>query len=496
MATETASQGNESPNSPAADYDVLIVGAGLSGIGVARYLEHEQPHKRYQILEAREKIGGTWDLFRYPGIRSDSDLHTYGYAFRPWTSEKAIADGPAILQYIEETARDEHIERNIRFGTRVQGADFSRQRALWTVRVAGPDGPQELTCRWLVAAAGYFRYDRGYLPEFPGYGRFKGAIVHPQQWPADLDYAGKRIVTIGSGATAVTLVPALAASAAHVTMLQRTPTYVISLPERDWLANLLKSLLPADRAYAITRRKNIWLQRAIYELSRNRPALLRRMLTRGVRRRLPRGYDVERHFCPDYNPWDQRLCSVPDGDLFEAISDGSASVVTDTIETFVEDGIRLSSGATLQADIIITATGLDLLALGGIELTIDGEAVPLPDLMVYKSTMLEGVPNFAFIVGYTNSSWTLKVDLVCQYLCRVFSHMDASGYRSAAPVNDNPQMATRPLLDFGAGYVQRALDRFPRQGEGPWEIKMSYDADAARLAEPVEDAVLRFDAAP
>ena len=495
MATETAPQGETHRQAGTPDYDVLIIGAGLSGIGVARYLEHEHPERRYLILEQRERIGGTWDLFRYPGIRSDSDLHTYGYAFRPWTDEKAIADGPAILEYIEATARDEHVAGKIRFSSHVLGADFSRHSSLWTLTVESPDGPQQLTCRWLVAAAGYFRYDHGYLPEFPGYDRFQGTLVHPQQWPQDLDYRGKRIVVIGSGATAVTLAPALATSAAHVTMLQRTPTYVISLPERDWLANVLKRLLPARRAYALTRRKNIWLQRTVYELSRSHPKLLRRLLLRGVRRRLPRGFDIERHFSPDYNPWDQRLCSVPDGDLFESISDGSTSVVTDRIETFVEHGIRLESGATLQADIIVTATGLDLIALGGITLTVDGREVVLPEKMVYKSAMLEDVPNLALIVGYTNSSWTLKVDLVCQYLCRLFSYMDARGYRTATAVNDDPQMATGPLLDFGAGYVQRALDRFPLQGEGPWEIKMSYDADAARLADALDDGVLRFDTA-
>ncbi|MGO9762282.1 MAG: flavin-containing monooxygenase, partial [Solirubrobacteraceae bacterium] len=348
--------------------DMVIIGAGMSGIGAAWYLEHRLPGKTYAILENRESAGGTWDLFRYPGIRSDSDLHTYGYAFKPWTDEKSIADGPAILDYIRETASENGIDRHIRFGHRVVRASWSSEEALWTVEAQRNDTgePVVLKCSWLFGAAGYYRYEQGYLPDFEGVERFQGQMIHPQHWPEDLDYSGKRVVVIGSGATAVTLVPAMTDRAAHVTMLQRSPTYVVSLPERDWIANLLKRVLPAERAYAITRRKNIWMQRTFYELSQKRPGLVKWLLRKGLEKRLPEGYDIDTHFTPSYGPWDQRLCAVPDGDLFAAISSGRASVVTDRISTFTEHGILLESGRELDADIVITATGLDLQALGGV----------------------------------------------------------------------------------------------------------------------------------
>lgn len=479
--------------------DVLIVGAGLSGIGAAYHLQRALPGKSYAILENREAIGGTWDLFRYPGIRSDSDLHTYGYAFKPWTDEKSIADGPAILEYIRETAAENGIDERIRFGHRVTRAEWSSAAARWTVSAERADTGElvTMTCSWLFCATGYYRYEHGYTPEFEGSERFAGRIVHPQHWPEDLDYAGKRVVVIGSGATAVTLVPAMADEAAHVTMLQRSPTYVISLPEKDALANFLGRVLPAPRAYAITRRKNIWLQKTIYRLSQSRPQLVKRLLRRGLERRLPHGYDIDRHFTPTYNPWDQRLCAVPDGDLFEAIRAGKASVVTDRIETFTEHGIRLASGEELPADVIVTATGLDLVALGGIELAVDGEPVPVPEKLVYKSAMLSDVPNMTFVFGYTNASWTLKLDLVCEYSCRLIAHMDRYGYGSCTPVAD-AAMPTRPFLDFGAGYVKRALDRFPKQGTyGPWKVKMSYAQDLEVMrAGPVDDGVLVFGRAP
>ena len=487
---------SERPARASEHVDVLIVGAGLSGIGAAYHLQRALPGKSYAILEGREAIGGTWDLFRYPGIRSDSDLHTYGYAFKPWTNEKSIADGPAILDYIRDTATEHGIERQIRFAHRVTRAEWSSAEARWTVHAerVGTGEQVRLTCSWLFCASGYFRYAQGYLPPFEGAERFEGPIVHPQHWPEDLDYSGKRVVVIGSGATAVTLVPAMADEAAHVTMLQRSPTYVVSLPEKDPLANLLKRFLPAERAYAITRRKNIWLQKSIYSLSRRRPELLKRLLRRGLERRLPAGYDIDRHFTPSYDPWDQRLCAVPDGDLFEAISAGTASVVTDTIETFTERGIRLASGEELEADIIIAATGLDLVALGDIELVLDGEPVALSEKIVYKSAMLSDVPNFAFVFGYTNSSWTLKLDLVCEYVCRLIAQMDRRGFESCVPVNADASMPTRPFLDFGAGYVQRAVHRFPRQGTwGPWQIRMSYAQDLQMFRDgEVDDGVLVF----
>jgi cation diffusion facilitator CzcD-associated flavoprotein CzcO len=486
----------ERPEHLSEHLDVLIVGAGLSGIGAAYHLQRALPAKSYAILEGREAIGGTWDLFRYPGIRSDSDLHTYGYAFKPWTEEKAIADGPSILRYIRGTASENGIDRQIRFGLRVLRAEWSSERARWTVHAerVGTGEQVSLTCSWLFGATGYYRYEQGYMPAFEGAERFGGTLVHPQHWPEDLDCRGKRVVVIGSGATAVTLVPALAGTAAHVTMLQRSPSYVISLPEKDPLANLLGRLLAPERAYAITRRKNIWLQKTIYSLSRSRPALVKRLLRRGLERRLPQGYDIDRHFTPSYDPWDQRLCLVPDGDLFAAISAGTASVVTDRIETFTERGILLASGEELEADVVVAATGLDLVAIGGIELSVDGEPVALNEKLVYKSAMLSDVPNMAFVFGYTNASWTLKLDLVCEYVCRLIAQMDRRGFDSCAAVNADARMPTRPFLDFGAGYVQRAVHKFPRQGSsGPWQIRMSYAQDLEMLREgPLEDGVLVF----
>ena len=475
--------------------DVLIVGAGMSGIGCAVHLRRALPGKRYAILEGREAIGGTWDLFRYPGIRSDSDLHTYGFAFKPWQGEQSIADGPAILEYIHETARENDVERHIRLGHRVVSASWSGEHARWTVEAERPGGERvRMTCSWLFAAGGYFRYDRGYDPGFAGTERFEGRIVHPQFWPQDLDYAGKRVVVIGSGATAVTLVPAMTDRAAHVTMLQRTPTYVVALPEKDWIANLLKRRLDPQRAYDLTRRKNIWLQRNVYRLSRSRPGLVRRILLAAVRRQLPEGYDVGTHFTPPYDPWDQRICAVPDGDLFAAISAGSASVVTDRIATFTETGLLLESGRELEADVIVTATGLELQAFGGLHLVVDGTPVRLHDTLAYKGLMLSDVPNFAYAIGYTNSSWTLKVDLVGDYLCRLIAHMDARGFDTCVPVNDDPAMGRRPLLDFGAGYVRRAAGDLPQQGtRGPWTVSMSYRDDLRRLRDgAIDDGVARF----
>jgi monooxygenase len=483
---------------PSEHVDVLIVGAGVSGIGCAYHLQTQQPGKSYMILEAREATGGTWDLFRYPGIRSDSDLHTFGYVFKPWPGEKAIADGPAILDYIRETASENGIDRHIRVGHKVLAASWSSAEARWTVDVEQVATGEKLqvTCGWLFSAGGYYRYDEGYTPEFPGTERFQGRIVHPQHWPEDLDYAGKRVVVIGSGATAVTLVPAMADSGAgHVTMLQRSPSYIAAVPERDPIANFLKKHLPADKAYALTRRKNIWLQKTIYRLSQRHPRQMRKLFVGGVKRRLPDGFDVDTHFNPTYNPWDQRLCAVPDGDLFTVLSAGRASVVTDRIETFTETGLRLVSGAELEADIIITATGLNLLAFGGVELAVDGRRVDLAETLVYKAMMVSDVPNFAFAIGYTNSSWTLKVDLVCSFLTRILAHMDRTGTDTVTPRSDQPGMATRPLLDFGARYVQRSVHEFPRQGSrAPWQLAMSYAADRKIIGKDglVEDPELKF----
>jgi monooxygenase len=478
--------------------DVLIVGAGVSGIGAAAHLLDEAPDRTFAILEARGAVGGTWDLFRYPGIRSDSDLHTFGYAFKPWTDDKAIADGPAIRRYVEETATERGIDRHIRFHHRVLGAAWSSDTALWTVRVERTETGETfaMTARWLFSACGYYRYDRGYTPELPGLERFGGRVVHPQQWPEDLDFAGRRVVVLGSGATAVTLVPALAEQGAgHVTMLQRSPTYVLPVPEKDVIANALRRRLGAERAYRLTRRKNVGLQRAVYALSQRYPNAVRRVIRKINERALEgSGVDVDVHFRPRYGPWDQRLCAVPDGDLFRALRRGTASIVTDHVETFTETGVRLRSGRELEADIVVTATGLELLAFGGIDLEVDGEPVSLPDTLAYRGLMLSGVPNFAYAIGYTNASWTLKVDLVCEYFCRLLRHVRATGQDAFVPELPEEGMPALPLLDFKAGYVLRALDRFPKQGErGPWKLAMSYAADARELrTTALEDGTLRF----
>jgi cation diffusion facilitator CzcD-associated flavoprotein CzcO len=480
-------------------FDVLIVGAGISGIGAAYHLKTRLPHKTFAILEAREAIGGTWDLFRYPGIRSDSDLHTFGYSFKPWTSENAIAGADEILSYLRETVQENDLAGNIRFGHKLLGADWSSDDARWTVRVqaTGSDEPLELTCGVLFCAAGYYDYKGGFTPQFEGREAFGGTIVHPQQWPEDLDYAGKRVVVIGSGATAVTLIPAMADKAAHVTMLQRSPSYILSLPAKDPIANGLRRVLPDKVAYRITRRINVARQRLVYNISQRHPQLVRRLIRALTKRQLPAGYPVDTHFKPNYNPWDERLCAVPNGDLFKVIRAGKASVVTDRIARFTERGILLESGAELEADVVVTATGLNLLAFGGMQLSLDGEVVPLNETVTYKSMMLSGIPNFAFAVGYTNISWTLKVDLVCEHLCRMLAHMDTHGHDAMVAVADDPSVELRPLLDFKAGYVQRAVDLFPQQGShGPWTVEMNYTADRARLSTgPVEDPALRFSAA-
>jgi monooxygenase len=476
--------------------DVLIVGAGLSGIGAAHHLQQRSPGKSYAILEARGDIGGTWDLFRYPGIRSDSDMHTLGYNFRPWTNPKSIADGPSILQYVRDTARDGAIDSKIRLNHRVLSADWSSEDCVWTVEAERTDTGEtvELTCGFLFMCSGYYRYDQGYMPEFPGLESFKGEVVHPQHWPEDLDYAGKRVVVIGSGATAMTLVPAMAADAAKVTMLQRSPTYVVSMPGEDAIANRLRSILPPKAAYAIVRWKNVTLQGLSYRLSRKRPGLMKKLLRRGLVRVLPQGYDVDRHFKPSYNPWDQRLCLVPDADLFRALADGSAEIVTDTIKTFNAKGIELDSGAELEADMVITATGLNVLFLGGAEIRIDGEEPDMAKEMTYKGMMLSDFPNFAFTLGYTNASWTLKADLVAEYVCRLLNHMDVGGYAVCTPRIGDPSVTEVPLLDFNSGYVLRALEGLPKQGsKEPWKLKQSYPFDlrAMRFG-PLEDGTMQF----
>jgi monooxygenase len=480
--------------------DVLIVGAGLSGIGAAHHLQSSCPGKTYAILEAREHIGGTWDLFRYPGIRSDSDMYTLGYSFRPWREAKAIADGPSILSYIRQTASDHGIDQSIRFQHRVIRAEFSTADSHWTVEAERGEQREtvRLRCGFLLICSGYYRYDEGYTPDFRGAERFTGRIVHPQRWSEDIDYADKRVVVIGSGATAVTLVPAMARSAAHVTMLQRSPSYILSLPSEDPIANVLRRVLPAKAAYPIVRWKNVLLTMLSFQLSRRRPQLAKALIRRGVERRLPSGYDVDTHFNPRYSPWDQRLCLVPDGDLFKAISAGRASVVTDQVDTFTEKGLQLTSGAELEADLIVTATGLNLLALGGIQLALDGRDIDVSQTMSYKGMMLSGVPNMAFALGYTNASWTLKCDLTCAFLCRLLKHMDDHGYRRCTPQNRDQTIAEQPMFDFSSSYVLRSIDRFPKQGSRPpWRLHQNYALDILSLrTAAIEDGALEFSKGP
>ncbi|MEY9849084.1 flavin-containing monooxygenase [Streptacidiphilus sp. MAP5-3] len=481
--------------------DVVIIGAGISGIGAGYYLQREHPGRSYTILEAREASGGTWDLFRYPGIRSDSDLHTFGYEFKPWRDKDSIADAHKILAYLREAAAEHGIDRKIRYRTKVLGAQWSSADARWTVTAEHTDTGERttVTCNWIFAAAGYYRYDEGYTPQFEGRDRFGGTIVHPQHWPEDLDVSGQRVVVIGSGATAVTLVPALAEqNAAHVTMLQRTPTYIMPVPSQDKLAIGMRALLGDERAYALTRRKNILQQQLVWKFCQKYPQAARGLIRRINARLLPEGYPVDEHFNPPYGPWDQRLCAVPNGDLFHAIRRGDASVVTDKIGTFTEAGVRLESGRELPADIVVTATGLNVQAMGGIRLTVDESPVSIADTLAYKGMMLSGVPNFAYAIGYTNSSWTLKVGLLCEHFCRLLAHMDSLGFDTAVPVVADPELPTRPLLDFGAGYIQRAIGQLPRQGHrAPWLTSMSYAGDVKLLRHlPVTDPELRLSVSP
>jgi len=476
-------------------FDVLIVGAGLSGVGAAWHLQHEAPGRSYVILEGREAIGGTWDLFRYPGIRSDSDMYTLGYAFKPWREAKAIADGPSILKYVRDTARENGIDEHIRYGHQVKSAAWSSEDAAWTVEARRSDGQAvRITANFLFLCGGYYSYEGGYTPDFPGAGRFKGQVVHPQKWPEGLDYAGKRVVVIGSGATAVTLVPEMAKTAGHVTMLQRSPTYVVSRPAQDAFANRLRKWLPAKLAYGLIRWRNVLFGMWFFRLARNKPAVVKKNIIDMVRAQLGPDYDVGTHFTPSYNPWDQRLCLVPDADLFEAIKAERASVVTDQIDTFTEAGIKLKSGAELPADIIVTATGLNLQVMNGLAITVDGRAVDPGQTLSYKGMMYEDVPNLASAFGYTNASWTLKCDLTCEYVCRLLNHMRKTGLRQVTPRNHETDIERLPWLDFSSGYVRRAMERFPKQGsKAPWKLHQNYALDLMSLRyAKLEDGTLEF----
>ena len=476
--------------------DVLVVGAGLAGIGAGYHVQAKCPWAEYAIFEARDSIGGTWDLFKYPGLRSDSDMFTLGYAFRPWDGKKAIADGDSILEYIKDTARETGVEKQIRFHHKVVSIDWSTEDAQWRVTAHRSDTNEtfQITANFVLSCTGYYRYDQGYTPEFPGRETFEGTIVHPQQWPQDLDWANKNVVVIGSGATAITLIPSLAKTAAHVTMLQRSPTYVAAVPSVDPLANFVRRVLPTSISGPLVRWTRALGTQATFFLSHWRPQLVKRVLRRAAMRHLPKGYDVDTHFNPSYNPWEQRLCADSDGQLFKAISDGRASVVTDHIESFTKNGIRLKSGQALDADIIITATGLDVLFVGGMNATIDGVEVEPSKELTYKGMMLAGVPNFAFAFGYTNASWTLKVDLTCDYVTRLLNHMHSTGLRQCTPDSSKAVATGEPFLSLKSGYVTRALDRTPRQGAAfPWQVKQSYWADyRAMKMKSVEDDAMVF----
>jgi cation diffusion facilitator CzcD-associated flavoprotein CzcO len=498
------------------DFDVLIVGAGLSGVSAAYHLQTRCPGKTYAILEGRSRMGGTWDLFRYPGIRSDSDMYTLGFSFRPWTNPKAIADGPAILSYVKDTAAAYGIDRKVRYDRQVVSARWSSRDARWTVEAriggngsgsgsasgngdgASKDGAtgaiETLTCRFLFVCAGYYDYEEGFTPDFPGRDRFAGRVVHPQKWTPDVDYEGKRVVVIGSGATAVTLVPELAKKAAHVTMLQRSPTYVVSLPERDKIANWMRARLPIGSAYALTRWKNVLFGMAFFAYCRRFPEQAKRFIVGQVRRAVGPDVDVKKHFTPSYHPWDQRLCLVPDGDLFDSVRSGRASVVTDHIDAFTETGLRLRSGQELPADLVITATGLKLRFLGGMKLEVDGKPVDPAKTMTYKGMMISDVPNLALAIGYTNASWTLKCDLTSAYVCRLVNHMDAKGYVTCCPRRTDPRVEERPLIDFSSGYVLRALESLPKQGSvAPWKLYQNYALDLATLRyAPLRDRAMEF----
>lgn len=481
-------------------YDVVIIGAGVSGIGAAHHLKTNHPEKSFVILESRDRLGGTWDLFRYPGIRSDSDMHTLGYGFRPWPENTSIVEGPKIRSYLADTAREDGTDEHIVYNKRVVHGSWSSDEARWTgdVKDTKTGEIEQITCSFIISCTGYYDYEQGYAPEFPGQERFQGQIVHPQHWPEDLDYAGKKVVVIGSGATAITLIPSMAKEAGHITMLQRSPSYVLAAPQDDPMAAGLRKVMPDKFAMPIVRWKNVLVQSFLYNYSQKQPKRMRAFLRKRAQVMLPEGFDVDTHFNPKYNPWDERLCIAPRGDFFKAIRSGKASIATDTIKTFTEDGIELASGEHLDADIIITATGLNLLLLGGITADVDGERVDPTSRMAYKGLMIEGVPNFAFALGYTNASWTLKADLTGEYVCRLLAHMDEQGFDEVRPVADDPTIVRRPLLDFNAGYVLRAIDQLPQQGDrGPWRVPQNYIRDVFTIRRsPIDDGCLAFSKKP
>ncbi|ROZ71276.1 NAD(P)/FAD-dependent oxidoreductase [Ramlibacter sp. WS9] len=477
-------------------YDVLIIGAGLSGISMACHLQMECPNKRVGVLERRKAIGGTWDLFRYPGIRSDSDMFTFGYKFRPWHELKVLADGPSIRRYVADTAREYGVDKKIRFGIKTTQASWSSEDKRWTISAVDEESGEActFTCNFFVNCTGYYDHDEGYLPSFPGIERFKGPCIHPQKWPEGLDYRGKKVIVIGSGATAVTLVPTMARETAHITMLQRSPSYVFSVPAFDKISAVLQRFLPDRWVFNMARRRNLLLQRLIYKLSKRWPDRVRSVLLAGVRKHVGKDFDMS-HFSPRYKPWDERLCAVPDADLFKAIRAGTASVVTDHIETFTETGIRLKSGQELQADIIVTATGLQLQSLGGMALRVDGQARVVSELMTYKSVLLQDVPNMAWLFGYINAPWTVKVDMAASYVCRLLNHMDVKGVDMVTARAPTGEMQAETVMgSLQSGYARRGQATLPRQGRGlPWRVLHNPEKDRVMLLkDPVEDSALEF----
>ena len=479
------------------DYvDVLIVGAGLSGIGSARHLQQHCPDHSFALLESRETLGGTWDLFRYPGIRSDSDMYTLGYSFKPWLQRRSLADGPSILKYLKEAATETGVDRHIRYQRKVLSASWSSGTATWTVLVECTDTATtiEMTCQFLLMCSGYYDYEQGYTPEFAGSEDFQGRIVHAQHWPEDLDYANKQVVVIGSGATAITLVPELAKDTAHTVMLQRSPTYIASLPQEDPMARWLSRFLPGSWAFRLTRWKQVLFSIFVYRLSRKRPEQMKQFLLGKVREALGDDFDIKKHFTPSYNPWDQRLCAVPEGDMFAALREKRADVVTDHIERFTANGIRLQSGQELPADIIVLATGLNMTFLGGAQLTVDGRLIDPSQLFVYRGMMFSNVPNMAQVFGYTNASWTLKSDLTGLFICRLLNHMRITGTRTVVPVQDESRIEEEPMLSLNSGYVLRAMGKFPKQGRSfPWRLYQNYILDFVQLRlRPLKDKVLQF----
>ncbi|ADM08335.1 Flavin-containing monooxygenase FMO [Parvularcula bermudensis HTCC2503] len=467
-------------------YDVLIFGAGVSGIGCAATLRQKSPEKTWTILEMRHDLGGTWDLFKYPGIRSDSDLYTFSYEFKPWDRKRSIARGDEIKDYLDDTAKEFDVKDHIQFHTKILSCSWDSQQALWTVRVENTKtGEQsDVFGRWIFSGTGYYDYDKGYRPSFPNEDAYKGEIIHPQHWPEDLDYSGKRIAVIGSGATAVTLLPSLAEKAAHVIQVQRTPTYVLPVPQVDPWQYLFRPFVSKNTLHRLMRAKNILRQKLLWGASRRFPRMMRQFIRLVNKVYLPSHYPVDTHFNPPYDPWDQRLCAVPDGDLYKSLRKGECSIVTGTIARFTEKGIEMSSGETVEADIIVTATGLNIKLLGGVTYTVDGEEIDWSQRVVFKGMMYNGIPNFVMALGYTQSSWTLKVGLLCEYLCRLFAEMDRRGMAVCTPELPDRPMELRPLLDFGAGYVRRAIDKMPRQGDAfPWEMTFNYSEDAEMMKE-------------